>query len=85
MHHQNYHDTTNFTNLTTFTLFKILKAYIISVNTQIMKWHSKYPFSKKFAVTQKLPPKIICMDDFKASRAIFKRSEFVDLIDYKIL
>ena len=49
-----------------------------------MKQYKKSLF-EKFAVTQKLPPKIICMDDFKASRAIFKRSEFVDLIDYKNL
>ena len=70
------HDITNFTNITTFTLYKILKACIISVNTQIMKWRNKDPVSKKFAVTQKLPPKIICMDNFKA---IFKLSDFCRL------
>ena len=48
IHHQNYHDITNFTNLTTFTLYKILEACIISANTQIMKWHNKEPGSKNF-------------------------------------
>ena len=50
IHHQNYHDITNFMNLT-FTLYKILKACIISVNTNIMKWHNNDPGLKN------LPPR----------------------------
>ena len=50
INHQSYHDITSFMNLTIFTLYKILKAFIISVNIQIMKWHNKDPGSKN------LPP-----------------------------
>ena len=54
IYHQNYHDVANFTNLTTFTIYNILKACIISVNIQIMKWHNKDPGSKN------LPPPKSC-------------------------
>ena len=59
IHNQNYRDITNFTNLTTFNLYKILKACIISVNTQIMKWHNKdsQAYSKNLPPLQKLPPR----------------------------
>ena len=54
IHHQNYHDITNFTNLTMFTLYKILKASILSINTQIMTWHNKDSGSKNLPP----PPKV---------------------------
>ena len=54
IHHQNYHDITNYTNLTTFTLYKILRACIIRVNTQIIKLNNKDLGSKNLS-PQKLP------------------------------
>ena len=50
---QNDHDITNFTNLTTLALYKILKVRIINVNIQIMKWHNELPGSKNVP-----PPKV---------------------------
>ena len=54
LHDRNYHDVTSFTNLTTFALYKIRKACIISVNTQIMKWHNKDSGSK---ICRRPPPR----------------------------
>ena len=40
-----------------FTLYKILKACIMSVNMQIIKWDNKVPGSKSLPPPpQKLPP-----------------------------
>ena len=59
IHHQNYHDISNFKNLPTFTLYKFLKAGIISLNTQVMKWHNKDLDSKKNSAPPKVPPRAI--------------------------
>ena len=79
IHHQNYHGITNFTNLTTFTLYKILKDFIISVNIEIMNyWHYKDSGTKNCRLP-KVARKIIWMDDFKACRAISLHSDFCKL------
>ena len=57
IHHQNYHDITNFMNLTTFTLYKTLKTCIISVNAQVMKRHNKDPGPKSLPPPKSSPQK----------------------------
>ena len=79
IHNQNYHDITNFANLTMFTLYKILKACVISVNTQIMKWHNKDPGSKNLPLP-KVYPESNLDGEFKISKSIFLHIDFCRLI-----
>ena len=82
IYHQNYHDITSFTNLTTFILYKILKVCIKSVMSQIMKWHNKDPGSKNLSPPKSCPQKYITSSitwSHKDSK-IYKISSFKTVI-----
>ena len=75
IHYQNYHDITNFTNLTTL-------LYIYNSKSLYHKHqYSDDEMIQKILVRKicrhlEVAPKIICMDDLKVSRAISLHSDF---------